>query len=887
MLPTSVSVRQSRLASFLVVSGRMSPVLIGGSTVATQEIAVTTTVWQALEAWANTLMPWQRRIISLALDHSKLNEEEVTSVYADLLTPPAETLLTIPESASATEPVTVPLRLDRIDKLTGINALPDGASLTFGPGLTVVFGRNGVGKTGFARVLANACFSRSKTDILPNIHVPGTPAACSAQFHISLNDTAAAPIPFPQSEEIAVLQRITFFDSFVAKQHVSQATSFEFRPRGFDIFTEMARVYAVLTRRLDADIATRSLTPDFMASFIGSTTEVSKAVSALSATTDIAALRQLASYGNAERARLTQLDDQLTSLKAKSPKAALVALDEARADIQTLRARVQAVGAEFTQDAARTRTELAVAATEAAKNATLLGSDTFKRPFFNAVGSPDWEAFVKAAHALGTNEATDYPNLKHHCLLCERALDAGAQNHIAAIFAFVEGDAQQLAASTQRSLDTVLDHVRALSLPNFSAETRVRAHIHRLDPETETTVAETCEAIGSAREQTVLALRARQGEMPSVDSAECIARLSGLIERIDADITRLSADDVEASIAALDLERETIRHREVLSQLLPQIELRVENLKWLNNANLRKGGLNTRHITDKEKELFERIVTTSYKEHFARECELLDCRVPIELQTIGRSGQTMRTLSVPGGHKPDTILSEGEQRAVALSDFLTEVALNPAAAGIILDDPVTSQDFERKQRIADRLAAEAKRRQVIVITHDLVFLNQLLVAAEKSAIDTLTHWIQRDGEGRPGDVALGDCPDTDKTYKTTQKAKDALARAQTVTGRARAAAIIAGMGALRTTLEVSVANRVLKETVRRWNEQIRVTALRNINWDNAKVEEICALYEELSRFIDAHSHSDEATGAPPEIRDLEEKIVAVDALIGWARANRS
>jgi wobble nucleotide-excising tRNase len=63
---------------------------------------------------------------------------------------------------------------------------------------------------------------------------------------------------------------------------------------------------------------------------------------------------------------------------------------------------------------------------------------------------------------------------------------------------------------------------------------------------------------------------------------------------------------------------------------------------------------------------------------------------------------------VRGGHRPDKILSEGEQRAVALADFLTEVGLNPSSAGIVLDDPVTSQDHYRKDRIARRLVAEAK-----------------------------------------------------------------------------------------------------------------------------------------------------------------------------------
>jgi wobble nucleotide-excising tRNase len=60
---------------------------------------------------------------------------------------------------------------------------------------------------------------------------------------------------------------------------------------------------------------------------------------------------------------------------------------------------------------------------------------------------------------------------------------------------------------------------------------------------------------------------------------------------------------------------------------------------------------------------------------------------------------------------------------VALADFLTEICLNPANAGVVLDDPVNSQDHPRKECIAQRLVKEASH--VIVFTHDLVFLTKL------------------------------------------------------------------------------------------------------------------------------------------------------------------
>jgi energy-coupling factor transporter ATP-binding protein EcfA2 len=43
--------------------------------------------------------------------------------------------------------------------------------------------------------------------------------------------------------------------------------------------------------------------------------------------------------------------------------------------------------------------------------------------------------------------------------------------------------------------------------------------------------------------------------------------------------------------------------------------------------------------------------------------------------------------------------------------------LNRKSGGIVLDDPVTSQDHQRKTLIAKRLVAEAANRQVVVFTH--------------------------------------------------------------------------------------------------------------------------------------------------------------------------
>ena len=247
----------------------------------------------------------------------------------------------------------------------------------------------------------------------------------------------------------------------------------------------------------------------------------------------------------------------------------------------------------------------------------------------------------------------------------------------------------------------------------------------------------------------------------------------------------------------------------------------------------------------------------------------------------------MRSLKVRGGHRPDTILSEGEQRAVALADFLTEVGLNPSSAGIVLDDPVTSQDHYRKERIARRLVAEAKNRQVVIFTHDLVFLTMLSGAATDDNVEMLTHWVERDGEGRPGQISLDDCPATTPQYRDTKKAAMTLEAAKMEAGSKRVKLIQRGMGELRRTVEEIIPHFLLKQVVTRWNDRIIVTGLKKVNWDEDIVADIISAYEDLSAYIEGHTHTEEKAGAPPEPADLEDRIEQINDLIKRARREKT
>jgi hypothetical protein len=70
------------------------------------------------------------------------------------------------------------------------------------------------------------------------------------------------------------------------------------------------------------------------------------------------------------------------------------------------------------------------------------------------------------------------------------------------------------------------------------------------------------------------------------------------------------------------------------------------------------------------------------------------------------------------------------------------------------------------------------------------------------------------------------------------------------------------MGALRRTIEETIAKRFLKGVVPRWEDRVIVAGLRKIAWDDTLAERLCSIFEELSAYIEGHSHTDEAVGVP-------------------------
>ena len=339
-----------------------------------------------------------------------------------------------------------------------------------------------------------------------------------------------------------------------------------------------------------------------------------------------------------------------------------------------------------------------------------------------------------------------------------------------------------------------------------------------------------------------------------------------VIDEIISGITKerddLLKNDPAEEIMRLEKSLMLYRHRSILSGIKKDLLSYVVGLHWASAASKSIGS--TAHITRMHDGLFEKVVTQGYVEYFNGVLNELGRGINIKIDTIPRKGATYKQIvlekcvaAFPAA-TPGNILSEGEKRAVALADFLTEVDIDPGCSSVVLDDPVTSFDLDWREKIAPILVKCAAKRQVIIFTHDLAFLYYLVEAAEQEGVEAICHWVQRGWiDGRPGYVSIDNSPAIDRSFRKPTKAQQIFERAKDEQDFGERERLLKhGFASLRTCYEAFIVYELFNEVVQRFSERISFGRIGGIVWDESIVREAMQKYEDLSVLMEGHLHSE-------------------------------
>lgn len=825
-----------------------------------------------LVEWANKAPEWARYIVRNVIDNkTPLNGESIATAYKFFLQENGLEERTLPDeprliASNADAETIAPLTITSLSDVTGVNALGTGNAIEPDPHLTILFGENGTGKTGYSRIFKALAESRTvDKKILGNI-AHTQPEAMSATVKYRLGDSDEQCYIWRGEKGVLPFTRMSIFDSRAVKLHVDDDLDYTYTPTALAVFKHvMAGVKSVQETAKRETGSSSAVSPDILSRF-DKNTSVYQHVASLSAATDLAHLKSMAVTDPEVNTRIESQRTKVAELESNTIRIRIRELQRAEQALSQACEATRAIEDFDVDTYEQERQKLK----QLEENYRLFRVALFKEADLPMAPDDTWMMFIESAEKyrqhLDAHSAYD----AERCLYCRQPLQDAARSLIEKyaelledkISADINSSKERLKKLVGRVTSTQLSDAKALIQEHAESDEKP-AYYAKLEQ-----VVNAFEAAAetlSASEQLSLSVI----NTVSVDGVD----LKTEFENVTQEREQLQGQDANRS-ETLKAEKQRLANLLAAAELgtsWTKIEEFVRKAQWvtqLDNCNKQFPSL-IRRLTNCSKQANEQIVDNNFDALFSEECRAL--RAPeVKVNHIGRQGRAQRNRLLVDNYKPSTVFSEGEQKVLAMADFLAEARLSGVTAPVIFDDPVSSLDHRRVSEVAERVAALSETAQVIVFTHDIFFTTKLLQTIE-DAKRTCTYFQISDDNGK-GFIMRGSHPQWDSVLKITKRINAVAQEAKSSKDSdERNELVQRGYSLIRSWCEVFVETEVFAGVTLRYQPNVRLNCLSKVKADSLPevIEVVSRVFRDSCRYIDSHSQPLVTLGTRPTPADLE------------------
>lgn len=630
---------------------------------------------------------------------------------------------TMPLGAFTQPPAAFKMRLDKISGVRGLNAIKAGAELALGAGnLTIIYGTNGVGKSGFARLLKHACGSRHRADLLPNVFDAASPAP-SAEFAFDWNGGKQSLAWKAGDAPLKPLRHIHIFDTSTATEYVTSKNEASYETRRLRFISSLIQVCddvtSNLSERANKLVSAIPATPTDLEE-----SKASSFIAGLTHKTTQDHIDQSCKFSAKDKeARIalestlseTNIEGKLTALRTQ-----IKQLEALQATLDSLKNGYSSEKLEQFLQSRKEAEEKRTAANDAATKA-------FSSAPLDGIGTPSWRELWKYARQYSEKVAYKdkaFPVVEpgSHCVLCQQPFSEEAKTRMESFEDFIKGameaDAHQSESKCKELREAFPD------IPTVANWSTLLLPLNLED-----SVISECHMELSAAQSYLSTLTPDvKPKCPTLLPA--YLALASFIGNAKTQEDALKASQDAEQRAAMETQLKSLKSIEWLSSQKASIEAEVSRLKNVSLLQSAAKLAKTNALTSKKGELLESELSKGYQDRFSEELTLLGGnRIPVEPAPIpqgkGKISFQVRLKGAARQEQAHKILSEGENRIVALAAFLADMRGLGFATPFVFDDPISSLDQDYEERVVARLTDLAKDRQVIVFTHRLSLVTLL------------------------------------------------------------------------------------------------------------------------------------------------------------------
>ena len=782
------------------------------------------------------------------------------------------------------------MTLKAMANLGNVNALPDGSELLFGHrGLTIIYGENATGKSGYARVLKRACGARdTKERILPNVFKDSFPSRAKASFKISVNDGPDKVVDWEDGANGPdILTNISVFDAKCARVIIDENNEASYLPYGTHVFENLVSLMKKLREQLQKEKPQLKKLeyPD-----VPSTTEAGQFLMRLTEKTSGEEIEKAASWNQDDEKKLLGIQKLIADVQADDLQRQVARLrnlrDRTRQLVDVLAEIEKTLSAEKEEVLKGLIRELSIAE----KALAVVSKESLASEPLSGAGENAWRVLYEAAKEYSikvTYIGKDFPHVGEdsRCVLCMQLLSKEAKERFRRFKAYMEETSKKTAEKATVKISDLIKDIKSINESLLKSYKDVMDEVLiRNDRVAEETTGFHSVMVKRARGM-IQAAENKNGEfvLPPMTPSP-LKEIRGIINDLENEISKIEEAAEPEKIKKLKNERAELDAKKSLSSKKTEVTEYIENLKIAHKYDNCIEETEFTAITLKGKKVISEALTPELKRELQQELkELRATHLPLNLKPYGIEGGTSHRMQLNGIRFSERvnltdILSEGEQHVVAIAGFLAELSTGIHECPIVLDDPVCSLDHIYREKIAERLVKEATRRQVIIFTHDIAFLLELdEKAVETEGISFLSQAISKDVDklGKPEGTLPWHimCVNKRINYLEERFAKfQNLHRSDRRRYNEKASSLYSK---LRETWEAAVEEILFDKTIVRFGSKVQTLRLKSVEVTDEDYREISLGMAKCSTWLSGHDRAksiDENRPDPNEIRDDINKL---------------
>ncbi len=851
------------------------------------------TVLSEILDWATTQEDWKQDIIRRILTRGEYSEDDVKDVTAIILSKfgymknpsVAVTLIKKSEFLSLENCNSHKIILRKLECPQNINALSSDAKLQFAlDGLTIIYGENGVGKSGYSKVLKKICKARSVDDVLSNVFSENTTGHPSVKLEFSKDDEVIVHDWIDGSEENEFLQQVVVYDNKCGKIQVTDKNELIYLPSGTDIFKKIIDCIIDVKSQLEIK------KPQEVKINLDKIDEKSKIYQQLKAINKDSSKENLESeleWNIGLENEINAVNRKLLDANEGEVKKKIALFDKEINNLEKIKRDFEQLEKSYTEDKIKNLSNILKNKAESEKALEELSRQMNTDEMIQGTGNELWRVMYASAKEFSDQYAypeVSFPDINKRCVLCQQELGKDAQARFLAFKNFAEGKIKKNHDDLVLKLDESIKYLEGQNLKIEELTRLLEQSFTCLSAEHANVFKTKLENIDACRIKFIESIKSNNGVSLSCDS--------------DNDSLIILFDEIIFETKKQKIELEKAINPDCLKQLKEK-KINLDSLKIANSKKkdffayidyLKTNDNYQNMIKSLDHSSISRkgttIITNALKDTFLKALtlelsKLGGEKIPLFIDSSTKDGKPTFQLILKGANMPpkskiDAILSEGEQKIASLAGFLAELDTAKHNNGIILDDPVTSLDHQYRKNIAQRLVQEAKGRQVIIFTHDIAFLYDLDFFAKELRVPTHLQNIRKDGlkSGVIFNTNPWHAQNVKMRIKTLNDELDSL-KQKNLTGEEYNNE--AGMiyGRIRETWERAVEEILFNEVVTRFGQSVQTQRLNGVTVEDDDFTKIYSEMAKCSKYMIGHDKSLSLSDSRPIADDIKQDICAI------------